>query len=160
MLTIVLTFAFLLVALLSSCKEVNPSQYELDANRDVLGKDAAQSPFQRLWNQSSSNPTRQSPQLGVYGNGQTCANYTTDAPYRTSDVVFYVIECYRVHWDMEPSDEYGHAESEAACLEIFDQIPTCQSACCAYDTFNVNWLLLSRAPGPSNSHSDRGVYTI
>ena len=59
---------------------------------------------------------------------------------------------------MGASNEYGHAESEAACLEICDQIPTYQGACYTYDTFNVNRLLLSRVPGPSNSHSDRGAY--
>lgn len=153
-----LAFALLLVALFASYAEAKLSQYEADANRNVLGKEASQSSLQRQWNQPSSQPTRQKPQLGAYGNEQICANFTVDAPYHTSHGVFYVIECYRGHWDMVPSNDDGHAESQAACLEICDQIPTCQGACYAYDTFDVNCLLLYRAPGPSNAPSSRGAY--
>lgn len=158
MLSILLTFALLLPALFASYAEAKFFHYESDANRGVLEKRTSQNSLQRQWNQPSSHPTRQKPQLGAYGNEQICADFTVEAPYHTSHGVFYVVECYRGHWDMVMSDNYGHAENQAVCLEICDQTPTCRGACYAYDTFDINCFLLSNAPGPSNYPSARGAY--
>lgn len=158
MLSILLTLGLLIAALFASYTETKLFQYESDDNRGVLEKGAPQSSFQRQWNQPLSHPTRERLRLGAYGNEQICVNFTVDAPYYTSHGVFYVVECYRGHWDMVMSDDYGHAESQAQCLEICDQIQTCKGACYAYDTFDINCLLLSEAPGPSNYPSYRGAY--
>lgn len=152
MLSILLTFALLIVALFASYAEAKLFQHESDATRG-LEKTASQSNLQRQWYQPLSHPAREKSQLE-----QICANFTIEAPYHTSHGVFYVIECYRGHWDMVPPNNYGHAESQAACLEICDRIPTCRGACYAYDTFGINCLLLSTAPGPSNYPSSRGAY--
>lgn len=138
MLSILLTFALLIVALFASYAEAKLFQYESDATRGVLEKTASQSNLQRQWYQPLSHPAQEKSQLDAYGDEQICANFTIEAPYHTSHGVFYVIECYRGHWDMVPSDNYGHAESQAACLEICDRIPTCRGACYAYDTFGIN----------------------
>lgn len=161
MLTNLLTFAVFTFTRLSSCAEVTPFQYEFGADRGVLENGAIQNPFQRHWKQHSSHSShssRKTPKLGAYGNEQICVNYTVDSPYHTSHGVFYVIECLRGHWDMEPLGLFGHAESEAVCLEYCDERLECQGACYAYDTFDVNCFLLSKAPGPSNYFSLRGSY--